>query len=208
MTNVYDKFMVNAFLKEKVWWIISALLLWSSIALVRCNIPQTPTHAAPDSTAWSTDFRQQLALMGHRNWIVIADAAYPLQNAPGIQTLDTGSDQTAVLTEVLTRLKVSRHVTPIIYQDREFDYLPATLPGLAAYRQQLQPLLAGMTVQTMPHDSVFGRLAQASKTFGVLILKTTATIPYSTVFLQLDCAYWNADAEKKLRDSMRSPLNH
>ncbi|MBO0933010.1 RbsD/FucU domain-containing protein [Fibrella aquatilis] len=166
---------------------------------------QTPSNnSATRPTAWVDTFQQQLAMMGHRNWIVIADAAYPLQNAPGIQTLDTGSDQTVVLTEVLARLKASRHVTPIIYQDREFDYLPATLPGLGAYRQQRQPLLAGRVVQTMPHDSVFGRLAEASRTFGILILKTTSTIPYSTIFLQLDCAYWNAAAEKKLRNAMKA----
>lgn len=176
------------------------LLLFISAWLLSCQEPTKPTETA--SADWTSAFGKQLALMGHRNWIVIADAAYPLQNAPGIQTLDTGSEQTAVLTEVLTQLKASRHVTPILYQDREFDYLPSTLPGLATYRQQLRPLLAGRSVQTMPHDSVFGRLDKASKTFGVLILKTTSNIPYSTVFLELDCAYWNAAAEKKLRDSI------
>ena len=178
------------------------LLLLLGTSLLTCREPTKPTET-PASADWKRAFGQQLTLMGHRNWIIIADAAYPLQNAPGIQTLDTGTDQTAVLTEVLTRLKTSRHVRPIVYQDREFDFLPASLPGLAAYRQQRQPLLAGRAVQTMPHDSVFGRLGEASKTFGVLILKTTSTIPYSTVFLQLDCAYWNADAEKTLRNTMK-----
>ncbi len=176
------------------------LLLSINLWLTSCREPTKPAETA--TASWTSAFGQQLGLMGHRNWIVIADAAYPLQNAPGIQTINTGSEQTAVLTEVLRQLKVSRHVTPILYQDREFDYLPPTLPGLATYRQQLRPLLAGRAVQTMPHDSVFGRLDKASKTFGVLILKTTSTIPYSTVFLELDCAYWNAAAEKQLRDSM------
>lgn len=180
------------------------LLLFIGLWLTNCREPTKPAETA--SASWVSAFGQQLALMGHRNWIVIADAAYPLQNASGIQTLDTGSEQTAVLTEVLTRLKASRHVTPILYQDREFNYLPSTLPGLTMYRQQLRPLLAGRAVQTMPHDSVFGRLDKASQTFGVLILKTTSTIPYSTVFIELDCAYWNAAAEKKLRESMR--VNH
>ena len=179
------------------------LLLLLGTSLLTCREPTKPTET-PASADWKRAFGQHLTLMGHRNWIVIADAAYPLQNAPGIQTLDTGSDQSAVLTEVLTRLKASRHVTPVIYQDQEFDFLPAALPGLTTYRQQRQPLLAGMAVQTMPHDSVFGRLDEASKTFGVLILKTTSTIPYSTVFLQLDCAYWNAESEKTLRNTMQA----
>ena len=45
-------------------------------------------------------------------------------------------------------------------------------------------------------------LAKASQNFQVLIIKTTMTIPYTTVFLQLDCAYWSADAERKLRSQM------
>ena len=191
-------------------WLTTIYFLSLSASLLTCNAPPTKSAGpvvGPAPVTWTTAFRQQLALMGHRNWIVIADAAYPQQNAPGIQTLSTGTDQIAVLTEVLAQLRASRHVKPIVYQDREFAYLPPALPQLTAYRQQLQPLLAGMPVQTMLHDSVFGHLDQASKTFSVLILKTTATIPYSTVFLQLDCAYWNANDEKRLRTKMREATN-
>ena len=42
----------------------------------------------------------------------------------------------------------------------------------------------------------------SSKTFRVLIIKTTLTIPYTSVFLQLDCAYWSAAAESRLRAKM------
>jgi hypothetical protein len=28
------------------------------------------------------------------------------------------------------------------------------------------------------------------------------TLPYTTVFLQLDCAYWGPDNEKRLRERM------
>ncbi len=74
-----------------------ALLL--AALLLTCRQP-TKSSQAPGQPAWTQAFGQQLALMGHRNWIVIADAAYPLQNAPGILTLDTDSDQTAVLTVI------------------------------------------------------------------------------------------------------------
>jgi hypothetical protein len=47
-------------------------------------------------------------------------------------------------------------------------------------------------------------LDRAAGLFRVLIVKTNMTIPYTSVFLELDCAYWNADAEKRLRSAIKS----
>ena len=44
---------------------------------------------------------------------------------------------------------------------------------------------------------------EAGKTFKVLLIKTTLTKPYTSVFFQLECGYWNAEAEKSLRDAMK-----
>jgi hypothetical protein len=41
--------------------------------------------------SWQTKLEQELPLLGHRNWIVIADSAYPWQTAPGIETINTGA---------------------------------------------------------------------------------------------------------------------
>jgi len=38
----------------------------------------------------------------------------------------------------------------------------------------------------------------------VLIIKTELAIPYTSVFFELDCSYWAADAETKLRKAMAS----
>jgi hypothetical protein len=32
-----------------------------------------------------------------------------------------------------------------------------------------------------------------------LIIKTELTIPYTSVFFELECGYWNAEAEERLR---------
>jgi hypothetical protein len=34
--------------------------------------------------------------------------------------------------------------------------------------------------------------------------QTNMRIPYTSVFLELECGFWNADAEKQLRIAMRS----
>jgi len=47
-------------------------------------------------------------------------------------------------------------------------------------------------------------VAEASQHFHVLVLKTTLTVPYSSVFIRLDCKYWSDDAEKRLRARMAS----
>jgi len=38
----------------------------------------------------------------------------------------------------------------------------------------------------------------------VLVLKTRMAIPYTSVFLQLDCQYWSADSEARLREAMKA----
>jgi hypothetical protein len=52
------------------------------------------------------------------------------------------------------------------------------------------------------HDSVFVKIDAASKLFSVVVLKTEETIPYSSIFLELGCKYWNAEQEKALRTLM------
>lgn len=38
----------------------------------------------------------------------------------------------------------------------------------------------------------------------VTILTLLLTKPYTSVFFQLECGYWNADAEKRMRDAMKA----
>jgi hypothetical protein len=51
------------------------------------------------------------------------------------------------------------------------------------------------------------RLNELGKSFHVLILKTNMAIPYTSVFLQLDCKYWSSDSEARLRARMNTGGN-
>ena len=42
-----------------------------------------------------------MPLMGHRNWILVVDSAYPLQVSPGVETIETNASETEVLHFVL-----------------------------------------------------------------------------------------------------------
>ena len=153
---------------------------------------------------WQKKLQQKLTLLGHRNWIVVADSAYPLQTAPGIETIYVDAGQLQVVKGVIAELAKTKHVKPTIYTDTELKYVAETnAPGISAYREALAKILAGQPVQVLPHEQIIGKLDEAGKTFRVLIIKTSLTKPYTSVFFQLECGYWNAESEQQLRDAMK-----
>ena len=162
------------------------------------------TMTVQAEVSWQTKLERDLPLLGHRNWIVIADAAYPWQAAEGIETIYTDGEQLDAVKAVLRALDKTTHVRPIIYTDTELQFVPEeSAKGITAYRNALGKLLDKRNVQSLPHEEVIKKLDEAGKTFHVLILKTELTIPYTSVFLQLDCGYWSAESEQKLRDAMK-----
>ena len=62
--------------------------------------------------AWESKLSERIPLYGHRNWIVIADSAYPAQAREGIETIVVNADQLRVLKHVLAALDASKHVRP------------------------------------------------------------------------------------------------
>ena len=157
--------------------------------------------AAPPS--WETVVAERIPLYGHRNWIVIADSAYPAQSRDGIETIVVNASQERVLQHVLAALDASKHVRPIVYTDSELKFLDADeLPGIGPYRFTIEDLSRNRETHSLPHEQIIHKLDEAGQTFRVLIIKTNMTMPYTSVFLQLDCAYWGPDSEKKLRAAM------
>ena len=175
------------------------------IRVLLCCWAMSAMHSSAADTAkdWTALVAERIPLYGHRNWIVIADSAYPAQSKDGIETVVSGAGQEEVLRGVMGQLADARHVTPIIYTDQELSFLDEEdAHGVGSYRDSLAEILSGKPVQTLPHEKLIAKLDDVSKTFRVLIIKTNMTIPYTSVFLQLDCAYWGPDAEKKLREKM------
>lgn len=166
-------------------------------------IPLLLASVAWAGSSWQERVEQELGLLGHRNWIAVVDSAYPLQVSPGVVTIETNADQLAVVGQILKDLAGSRHIRPIIFEDKELSFVPeADAPGVKRYRADLGKLLSGLPVHATPHEEIIRQVDEAGKTFRVLVLKTNLTIPYTSVFLQLDCRYWSAASEKKLRQSM------
>jgi len=111
--------------------------------LISCSINNEEVKKPEEN--WEKQLNSQFKLLGHRNWIVAADA-----------------------------------------------------PGIEAFRTEIAHLSSENTSKEV-HEDINRKLYEASKLFNVIIFKTDFTIPYTSVFYQLFCKYWNEDAEKKLR---------
>ncbi len=156
-------------------------------------------------TRWEAILKDRLQLYGHRNWVVIADSAYPAQSKPGIETVLADEDQTTVLQRTFAILAGCRHIAPRIYTDEELGFVrEQDAPGIDSYREKLLTLLKGYKGSVLPHEEIISRLDRVGQTFRVLLIKTPMRIPYTSVFFELECGYWSPQAEKRLRAAVRS----
>jgi hypothetical protein len=158
----------------------------------------------PAQSDWERKLDALVPLYGHRNWIVVADSAYPAQSKPGIETLVAGEDQVPVVKRVLNAIAAAKHVRANVYTDRELGFVTEDdAPGIEDYRRQLDAVLYGARVQQIPHEQIIAKLDKSAEVFCILIIKTNMTIPYTSVFFELDCGYWSAEAEDRLRQAIQ-----
>jgi D-ribose pyranose/furanose isomerase RbsD len=164
-----------------------------------------PSTAEPKAPEWTDTLASYLPALGHRNWIVVADSAFPLQISPGIETIVTGEDHFAVLEKVLRAVDSAKHIRPKIWLDKELNFVTEDLaPGADDARRRLDEALKGRDAKPVLHADLIARLDEVGKTFKIVMVKTTLAVPYTTVFLELDCGYWSPEAEAKMREKMRS----
>ena len=191
---------IPAFLR---WELVSGAMRRGAILVVVFAALCTGLSSGQD---WKTKLSGDIRRFGHRNWIVVADSAYPLQTSPGIETIVVDADQLTVIGQVIDDLRDAKHVRAVVYTDSELSFVPEQdAKGVGAYRKALAKLLSSQGAhQRLPHGQILEKLDQAGKSFKVLIIKTPLTIPYTSVFFQLDCGYWSNEAEARLRAAMGS----
>ena len=154
---------------------------------------------------WEQILEDRLQLYGHRNWLVIADSAYPAQSRLGIETIIADEKQTTVLRRVFTLLRNCKHIKPKIYVDEELGFVAESdARGVTSYREHLKNALMGYEMCTFPHEEIISMLDRVGEKFRVLLIKTKMRIPYTSVFFELECGYWNSEAENRLRIAMQS----
>jgi hypothetical protein len=178
-------------------------LIFSALAtlviIAGCSREKSTT-TKPENPDWKQFLNSQLPLLGHRNWILIVDKAFPAQTAAGLITVETNDDLLSVLNYTLNKIDSSDHVKPVVYNDKELSYIQKSQIGdIDTYRGNLNGIIGKYEPQVLLHDSVFVMIDKASSLFKVIVLKTNEVIPYSSVFIKLDCRYWNLEQEKELR---------
>jgi L-fucose mutarotase/ribose pyranase (RbsD/FucU family) len=152
---------------------------------------------------WTATLNDTLAVFGHRNWVVVADAAYPAQARPGIETIVAAADHFEVVRTVFDAIAASSHLHANIYTDLELSFVAEEdAPGVSEWRTQLESIIAESVAKRIAHEEIIARLDTCAQLFKILVVKTRLTIPYSSVFFELDCGYWTVDAEERLRRAM------
>jgi hypothetical protein len=93
---------------------VLALLVSSSVA---------QTLASAPSSDWKAVVQSRLPLYGHRNWIVVADSAFPVYAEPGIETIVVNDDLPSVLKYVASSISSSHHVRTTVFLDQELQFI-------------------------------------------------------------------------------------
>ena len=186
---------------------LTTLVMLVSFVLLTASCSQK--KPLEELKTWQEVLEEDLHLLGHRNWILVVDKAFPEQSSPGMKYIYVDQDLLPTLDHVLGALDKSTHVKPVIYQDKELSFIKEEqVNGIETFRSAAAKTLDGREVNTLLHDEVFQMLDESSSLFRVLVIKTNCILPYTSVFLQLDCSYWGPENEKTLREQMpEAPLS-
>src|SRR5713101_9045277 len=91
------------------------------LLLVSASFAQT--RASTPVSDWKSLVENRLPLYGHRNWIVVADSAFPVYATPGIETIVINEDLPSVLKYVATAISSSGHVRATVFLDQELQFI-------------------------------------------------------------------------------------
>ena len=174
------------------------------------NDVETPqfNNISSNPTGWKAEVAEILKVYGHRNWVVIADSAYPQQSNPAIETRTIHADQLDAVKVVTELIEEADHIDATIFIDKEMSFVPENkATGIDSYRENLKEVLKGKLMKPMLHEEIINTLDESANLFSVLILKTNMTIPYTSVFFQLECGYWDSKSEQELRDELNTNLD-
>lgn len=163
---------------------------------------------------WQVQLSDNLAMMGAQNWVVIAESSYPAYSGTSVDTLLATKPSDVVFEQVLNTIETEGHVQPRIMVPSELRHIDEDYaPGITAYRENIYKLLPGRFYYEVPNRIINSQITEAAKQLKILVIKTTTSLPYSNIYIELDSGYWNSDSEATLRaklepsDSNKQPTS-
>ena len=147
--------------------------------------------------------RPQLSELGAGNWLVISEAAFPIQSRRGLDVIQLDADIPELVDTVEQVIEETYHIKPRIYLTTEIEHVEYDYaPGVSNYRKKLKESLHGRETLKLDHDILLSILKDTSKSYRVLVIKSRTALPYSSVFMELDSGYWGTESESALRRAM------
>lgn len=159
----------------------------------------------PKQPTWKDAVNRQVGQLGYRNWIIIAEASFPAHSRQGFRQVTADAEIPEAVDYVLNALEMTQHVRPQVYLPREQRSVENDFaPGIDEMRKKTKEALHGHETTELEQQSLLTLLEDASRSFDVLVIRTPTALPYSSVFLELQPGYWDADSETRLRDRINA----
>lgn len=188
------------------WLLAVAIVIGASGCAMRSQI---------EPITWHSAVHRQAQQLGYRNWIVIVEASFPAHNRPGVRQVNAPVDVPEAVGYVLNVLEQTEHVRPRVFLTRELRSVENDFaPGIDQFRERIRGSLHGHEAIELDQQSLLTLLEEAASRFDILVIRTPTALPYTSVFLELQPGYWDADSESRLReritrermDQLRRPI--
>ena len=156
------------------------------------------------SPAWIKLVNTEILELSKFSWIIVTDPAFASLNQRSITTVTVDSSSPEVLEEVFSILENNGQVDSKIYFSKESRFLKESdIPGIREFKIKRENAIEGRKTRALDHLALEILLMDAQKKYRVLIIETNTLIPYSSIFLELESAYWDGESETALRKRMK-----
>lgn len=161
-------------------------------------------QATPPIPTWLSTVDHEVHKLGTFNWVIIAEPSFPALSRSGVTTITTPVNTTEALDSVLQSIDSHSHVRPRIHLTREAGAVSEhDTPGIDDYRTKLKQVLNERNTLTLTNNTLNLLITDARKNYRILVIKTTTSLPYTSVFLELESGYWDGVSETALRKRLK-----
>lgn len=176
---------------------LCSCLITVTVACISCG----PLENSGD---WEGSVNHQINQLGYRNWIVISEASFPAHSRAGTRQVIADAEVPEVLDYVLNALERTQHVRPQVYLTREMRAVENDFaPGIENMRERIRSSLLGHEPAELDQQSLITLIESVNLSYDVLVIRTPTALPYTSVFLELQPGYWDAESEDRLRERIK-----